>query len=350
MRILPCRLWLVTAVWLALVIVPNPCIMVTPVLAQQRQRRQLFFNEFIAMIRNFLNPILDSLIRSTCETLESMVVYYDSQSKQDVRLSDYMDCTCSAPYSVRDGLSTNLFCAMINPICFDPNNELFCGVSNAEINYNMKFQTVATKSCLEIETGIQLPILNQILSNAAVATKATNDTSAKEGAAEIITITPTPNLICFRTQTALSTSNLLKIDSCSIQIGNRKCQSCQVCASGRDIQFDCQNIVLTSIRTSFLPDSNDEIITIFGPKIGVCIGFNFITDPIRNILPWIETESTAIVTTMMNMTNHTQHNETITTLDNTTDTTTNITTTNTTDSNITLIESFNHSDTTTANP
>jgi hypothetical protein len=269
------------------------------------QQSSTFFSNFI---RDIINPVLDIILKSSCDVLESTILYYDR--KEGVTLNDFMDCTCSLPFTIRDGLSTNLFCALAEPICFDPENSLYCGTTNMEVNYNFRRKNIQTKTCLEIEAGVQLPFLDSTVdsfrnvtmtgdetslpiqeSNTTKTTNQDQNTTSDSVVTSSIQISPTPSLLCFKTLTRLSSNRLLAIDTCSIRIGNQNCQSCVVCPSGRDILFDCQNIILTTISSS------SQEVTIFGPKVNTCVGIGLITNPIRNILThWTTPSITATLT------------------------------------------------------
>jgi hypothetical protein len=149
---------------------------------------------FSNLFSDILNPFIDVLARSTCQYVQSTAI------NSDEALIDYVNCDCSASFSRVNGMAVNAFCALTQAVCLDPTERIFCGTTNVEADYRRKTNELKTTACLEIDTGLSIEIDGE---------------------------RPQIPEICLSAQsTVLAQRNIFRIDSCTIRIASRKCQSC----------------------------------------------------------------------------------------------------------------------------
>ena len=194
------------------------------------------------LFSDILNPFVDVLARSTCQYLQSTAI------NRDEALIDYINCDCSASFTRTNGMVVNAFCALNEAICLDPTERIFCGTTNIEADFQRKTNKLKTTACLETDTGLSIEIDGQ---------------------------SPQIPEICLSAQsTVLAQRSVFRIDTCTIRIASRKCQSCTICDSGKDLKFDCSNIQLdTLIGNTAIP----------GPVLNTCVGIGFIfSNPLFN--------------------------------------------------------------------
>jgi hypothetical protein len=192
---------------------------------------------FSNLFNDIFNPILDVLARSTCQYVQSTAI------NGDEALTEYVNCDCSATFNRVNGMVVNAFCALTEAICLDPTEKIFCGTTNIEAVFRRKTNQLGTTACLEIDTGLSIEIDGE---------------------------QPQIPEICLTAQsTVLAQRSVFRIDTCTLRIASRRCQSCTICDSGKDVKFDCSNIQLNSLF-------GDEPIP--GPVLDTCVGIGFIFD------------------------------------------------------------------------
>ena len=189
---------------------------------------------FSNLFTDIINPVIDVLARSTCQYIQSTTI------SSDEALTDYVNCDCSASFSITNGMVVNAFCALTEAICLDPTDRIFCGTTNLEADYRRRTNKLKTTACLEIDTGLRIEIDGE---------------------------RPKIPEICLSAQsTVLAQRNIFRIDTCTIRIASQKCQSCTICDTGKDVKFDCSNIQLDTLVGNGIP----------GPVLDTCVGIGFI--------------------------------------------------------------------------
>lgn len=214
---------------------------------------------FSDLFSDILNPLIDVLARSTCQYVQSTAI------NSDEALIDYINCDCSASFSRVNGMAVNAFCALTEAICLDPIERIFCGTTNIEADYRRKTNKLQTTACLEIDTGLSIEIDGE---------------------------KPEIPEICLSAQsTVLAQRNVFRIDTCTIRIASRKCQSCTICETGKDVKFDCSNIQLdTLLGNNAIP----------GPVLDTCVGIGFIfSNPLLNSISAESTKNIGNTTAAM---------------------------------------------------
>ena len=150
-----------------------------------------------------------------------------------------MDCDCDLSYQgIFRGFKGEVACKTKSQ-CFVPPSS-FCATGDIEFDL---------AAGLFVETGLD--------SNITACFNVTDGFPNFLG-----TFLELDNLFCFQFK-----PKGLKLDECSVKIGEKDCNSCVVCDSDVDFKFDCSNIDL---------ESKNGNVTILGPNITTCIGLSAI--------------------------------------------------------------------------
>lgn len=230
-------------IWLIVLLSQPILTRITLLPSQQQSSKRIVGSHYVEALPPFFsnlfsdifNPFIDGVARSTCQYVQSTAI------NGDEALTEYINCDCTASFNRANGMVVHAFCALTEAICLDPTEKIFCGTTNIEADFRRKTNKLGTTACLEIDTGLSIEIDGE---------------------------QPQIPEICLTAQsTVLAQRSVFRIDTCTIRIASRRCQSCTICDTGKDLKFDCSNIQLN-------PLFGNEAIP--GPVLDTCVGIGFI--------------------------------------------------------------------------
>jgi hypothetical protein len=181
-----------------------------------------------SLLEVLLSPFLNLAASSTCSTIQG--IFFNSSLSA-------LECECDASFTLVDGIEVGVLCGNAKEVCLLQNS--FCGTSTFSVDYGIRTGLGSGEACLEFDA--LLPGLPPAL-------------------VDLINI---PKL-CIKG----TTNRGLRFETCSVTVGDAKCQDCTVCSSGLDVTFDCSNVNLNPIGSGALK--------IPGPKITQCLGIGLV--------------------------------------------------------------------------